>query len=120
MNTLILVAHGSRVHDAQREVESLASQLERMCVEQFRYVSAAFLEIASPSMSDQIKNHVGLGAKHITLLPYFLSVGKHVRSDLPDIVEQSQKKYPNVVFNLKEHIGASTLMLDLAKKCALD
>ena len=72
-------------------MEQAAKVLRRS--RQFFSVDCAYLEITPPSISDAIDASVQKGAKKILVLPYFLLMGNHVKSDIPRIVSQARKKY---------------------------
>ena len=45
-------------------------------------------------------------ASKITIFPYFLNSGVHIKSDIPVIVEKAKVKYDNCTFKLTLPIGA--------------
>ncbi len=76
-------------------MEQLARQLRRD--QQFPIVFCAYLEIASPSILEAIDRCVRKNAGEILILPYFLSMGNHVKSDIPRVVSVARKKYGHQV-----------------------
>ena len=69
-------------------------------------VEAAHMELASPSISDAFTACVDKGAVHIICHPYFLSsAGRHMREDIPQLLRDSQAKFPNVTYDLTPCIG---------------
>ena len=120
MHAILLVSHGSRREQSNHEVIQLCCQLNQYLEEHFDMVSAAFLEIASPSIPDGIKDCVSRGASTITVLPYFLSAGRHVAEDIPSIIHNARGDYPHIEFLMTPHVGAFTKMphlLSTAAKC---
>ncbi len=53
------------------------------------------------------------GCDEITVLPYFLSPGVHVISDVPAEIAAAQSKWPDKTITLLPHIGATQAMVDL-------
>ena len=92
MESLLVVAHGSRVQESNDEVGALVSQLATLD-SQYDCIECAFLEFAKPSIPDGLRQLIAAGAGHIVVLPYLLSAGRHVITDIPneiDIVRKEQ------------------------------
>ncbi len=118
MKALLLVAHGSRRKQSNKEVVVLTEKLKTNCTEQYQIFQAGFLEIAIPSIDSSIVECVNQGATSITVLPYFLNSGLHVIKDIPNAVEKMQQKFPYVKIKMVQHIGASELMMNLLVEAA--
>lgn len=91
MRAILLVAHGSRRDSANREVHALADKLQNSlnhCKDSHSVVSSCFLELAEPSIETGLSLLVSAGAKHIQVFPYFLTEGRHVREDIPKIINR--------------------------------
>ena len=113
MKALLLIAHGSRRQQSNDEVKIIAEKLYKHCANQYPIVDAGFLELAEPLIPDGIKRCVDRGASSIIVLPYFLNSGTHVVTDVPEIVNETQKHYPDIEIKISKHLGASDLMMDL-------
>jgi len=106
MKSLIIVAHGSRLAEANQEVAALTANIERNAPTEYSSIRFAFLEFTSPAIKEQIKELVDMGNSEIVIFPYFLSAGKHVTTDLPNELQNAKKQYPQVRFVLKNHLGS--------------
>ncbi|MFW2372208.1 MAG: sirohydrochlorin chelatase [Gammaproteobacteria bacterium] len=113
MKALLLIAHGSRRQQSNDEVKVIAEKLHHHCADQYPIVEAGFLELGEPLIPDGIKRCVERGATSVIVLPYFLNSGTHVVTDVPEIVNETQKHYPEVDIKVSKHLGASDLMMDL-------
>jgi len=113
MRALLLVSHGSRRSQSNEEVNQLCERLNEEMGKSFEVIHSAFLEIASPSIPEGIKQCLEEGASSVTVLPYFLAAGRHVAEDIPSIVADSSEKYPGVSISITRHIGASDGMPQL-------
>jgi sirohydrochlorin ferrochelatase len=83
---LIVFAHGSSVASAN---EGVAQVTARMAVEGgYELVETAFLELAEPDLRQAVARLAERGADRIVVIPYFLTLGIHLRRDLPRIVEE--------------------------------
>lgn len=98
MRSLLVVAHGSRRQAANDEVEALTKVICQQLVSNnplgITRVSTAFLELAEPSIEQGIDALLTEGSQDIWLMPYFLTNGRHVSVDIPEIVESFQMNLP--------------------------
>jgi sirohydrochlorin ferrochelatase len=119
MRALLLVAHGSRRNASNDEVRKLAEQLRAQATD-FQYVSCAFLELADPSIPSGLEDCQRAGAKEAVVLPYFLSAGRHVAEDIPNIVEKFTSLHPEMQVVIAPYLGTAPqlpdTLLQLAKK----
>lgn len=117
---IILFAHGSRVDEANSGVRDLAKQVQRMGG--FQYVHAAFLEMAQPDLPAAIADAVAAGRRHIIVVPYFLTMGVHLRRDLPELVARERDHYPGVEIHvsdsLENHPSLPSIILDRIRAVA--
>ncbi len=106
MENIILIGHGSPKKDANNiELTGrlLHSAIHPNCNN--NCVKVAYLQFAEPEIADAIRDCVQNGAKRIILHPYFLSSGMHVTKDIPEIIKESEKKYPDTEFVYTEPLG---------------
>jgi len=116
MKALILVAHGSRRIDSNKEVERLAARLASKAASRFDIIGPAFLELATPSIPDAIESCIEQGASSVQVLPYFLSCGAHVTDDIPQQVAIKQQQYPEVDIRIADYLGTVDVMADVLLK----
>ncbi len=115
---LLLVAHGSRLEDANQEIERMAERLREQLGEEYGIVRHAFLEIAEPDIPTGIDACVAQGAITIQVLPYFLAAGRHVRDDIPGIVEEARRKHSSVAIHLQDYLGLNEAMPEFLARTA--
>ena len=110
MTGILVVAHGSRWDGANGEVEHLICKLlEKVDYDQLSY---AFLQFGSPSIEDQIAEMVKKGCTRIIVFPYFLTGGKHLCSDIPEILKHAAKVF-GIEILIAEHIGGHPKLVDI-------
>jgi precorrin-8X/cobalt-precorrin-8 methylmutase len=106
MENIILVGHGSSKKDANN-IELTGRLLHNMihpgCNKSC--VKVAYLQFAHPDISETIQTCVQEGAQRIIIHPFFLSSGMHVTKDIPEIVEEARKTYPDREFIFTEPLG---------------
>lgn len=113
MKALLLIAHGSRREASNDEVRALARDLQRRAAGQFDLVVPAFLELAEPSIPDGVDECVRQGASEIRVVPYFLSAGRHVATDIPGELAQAAQAHPGVRIDMSPYLGQHPRVTDL-------
>ncbi len=108
---ILLIAHGSRHEEANADTYHLAAELRRRGP--YALVEVAFLELAEPRLDQGAGRCVEQGATRVTMLPYFLSAGVHVRRDLAEARERFAERYPHVTFRLAEPLGRHPLLVEV-------
>jgi sirohydrochlorin ferrochelatase len=112
MQALLVVAHGSRRATSNQEIFDLIDVLITKTTH-YITIQAAFLELATPSISEGIDNCVKNGATEVVVLPYFLSAGRHVAEDIELALSPKRQQYPQLTITIKPHIGAANGMADM-------
>ncbi|MDD2541584.1 MAG: CbiX/SirB N-terminal domain-containing protein [Desulfuromonadaceae bacterium] len=105
MTTAILImAHGSRISEANDAAREVAAMVREMTG--FDIIEVSFRELHEPNIQQGIDTCVARGADRILLMPYFLFMGAHVQHDLPEEIEEAQKRHPGLVMEMGGHLGA--------------
>lgn len=107
---VLLIAHGSRRAEANRDLAELAQQLI-----EYPIVEVAYLELAEPTISAGALKCVGQGAGRVLMLPYFLSAGTHVTADLEQHRQELAAAHPDVEIRLCPPLGLHPLMTDIVR-----
>jgi sirohydrochlorin ferrochelatase len=108
---ILMMAHGSRIaeaNDAARDVAAMVRELTG-----FEFVEVSFRELHEPDIQQGIDTCVDLGAERILLMPYFLFMGAHVRHDLPEEIEEAQKRHPGLIMEMGGHLGAHRKLAEI-------
>ena len=108
---LIIMAHGSRNAEANQEFEALVERIrsaeDRSGENGFGQVHAAFLELAEPTLREAAERAVKAGAEELVVYPLFFNRGRHVRSDIPALVEQVREAFPQCRVELLDYFGTA-------------
>ena len=120
MHALLLIAHGSRREASNEEVRELAAEFERIVGDRFDRVVPAFLELAEPDIPAGVDLCVEAGATSVTAVPYFLSAGRHVASDIPAELEKAVRKHAAVTIHQSDYLGKHKSIPELLLALALD
>ena len=118
MRALVLFAHGSRDPLWHRPMQAVAERVTLRLPS--TKVVCAYLELSTPSLLDAVQALVEQGCTHVRVVPMFLGVGKHVREDLPVILQALRDAHPHVAFEPLAAVGEHPDLLDLMADIALD
>lgn len=108
---VLLIAHGSRRAAANADLQHLAGEVSRRGG--YAIVETAFLELAEPDIPTGGRRCIARGARRVLLLPYFLSAGVHVSSDLEEHRQTLAGEFPAAEFILCPHLGLHPLMTQI-------
>ncbi|MBI4458889.1 MAG: CbiX/SirB N-terminal domain-containing protein [Acidobacteria bacterium] len=117
VTAILIFAHGSAVPEANQSVVRLAEEVSRRTNSP---AACAFLELAQPDLAATVAGFVATGIRRIVVIPYFLSMGVHVRQDLPRLIEQQRALFPKVEIlvgqSLESHPGMAEVVLDRVRE----
>lgn len=110
MNTeprIILLAHGSSDQRWCQTFEKLATPT----LESVAGSRIAYMELAEPSLETIISEGRKDGIDTFTIIPLFLAAGRHLRKDVPGMIEELQATH-NVTITLAPPIGENPQLGD--------
>lgn len=102
-DALILLAHGSRDPRWREPFEALETALATRLK---RPTRLAYMELCDPLLTDTIDALAAHGATRIDILPLFFAAGRHLREDVPTMLEVSQREHPKCPITLLDPVGA--------------
>ena len=108
---ILMMAHGSRIAEANDAAREVASMVQEMTG--FEIVEVSFRELHEPNIQQGIDACVAKGAERILLMPYFLFMGAHVQHDLPEEIEEAQKRHPDLIMEMGAHLGAHCKLAEI-------
>lgn len=85
---VLLIDHGSKRSTSNQRLEKLRDIYQDRSPDHYS-VKAAHMEIAEPSIQHQIREFCKEGVKTIVCHPYFLSPGRHVLEDIPELIQEA-------------------------------
>ncbi|MBP9866190.1 MAG: CbiX/SirB N-terminal domain-containing protein [Candidatus Omnitrophica bacterium] len=103
MRAILLLSHGSKSLASQAEVAELGRRIAREG--ECAYVQHAYLDTAEPLFTNALETLIVRGATQIVVVLHFLNTGNHVTRDIPELLEQARKKYPEIVFYVTRPVG---------------
>ena len=109
---IIIVDHGSKVAAANERLERLCEGYAKTRAPKHWVVRPAHMELASPSIGEAFDALVAAGCATIVCHPFFLSQGRHVREDVPALLDEAASRH-NVPYSLTPPLGEAPALLDL-------
>ncbi|MDX2180304.1 MAG: CbiX/SirB N-terminal domain-containing protein [Bryobacteraceae bacterium] len=94
MTGIIVFAHGSSVESANEAVRDVV----RSMIEAggFPLVETAFLDGGEPRLEGAVERLLARGVAKIVVVPYFLTLGLHLKRDLPELIERVRHAHPQL------------------------
>ncbi len=108
---ILLFAHGSPVEEANDGVRELAAKIE--VAGPYNYVRAAFLDGGEPDLPAAVAQAADAGIERLIIIPYFLTVGLHLRRDMPKLVDAARAKHSAMKITVGQSLEAHPLMPSL-------
>ena len=90
---VVIFAHGSSIESANAAVEAVAAAAAQSGDFQ---VEVGFLAPVHPTLEEAAAKLIARGARRVTIVPYFLTLGLHLQRDLPNIVARIQESHAGV------------------------
>ncbi len=100
--TLLLVGHGSRGREGNKETIDFAAQWRALHPE-WR-IEACFIEHADVLLDEGL-NRAARGATKVLVIPFILNAAGHVKMELPAALESARERHPAVEFAVTRHLG---------------
>ena len=118
MTAITVFGHGSSVESANQAVRDFTVQLGSRGG--FPLIEPSFLELGQPDLPEAVRRLVERGATRIIVIPYFLTLGIHLKRDLPRIVAELRLIYSGIDIEITEpmdgHPALVDVLLDRAKE----
>jgi len=111
--TVLLVGHGSRNREGNREILEFAAQWRE------RHpgwrIDACFIEHAEVLL-DAGLDRAAQGARRVITLPFILNAAGHVKMELPAAIERARERHPGVRFACTRHLGMGREIFAVLKR----
>jgi sirohydrochlorin ferrochelatase len=114
---LLVLVHGSPRASANEPMHRVVELIRERGV--YPIVEVGFMECNEPTIPEAVESCVEQGATRVIAVPYFLHTGNHVADDLPTLLEEAKRRYPEVEFLMGDFIGRAPELTDILLKRAL-
>ena len=99
---ILLVGHGSRNRDGNKETLHFAAQWRELHPE-WR-IEVCFIEHAEVLLDDGLDRAARNAAK-VLVIPFILNAAGHVKMELPAALNEARARHPQVEFGVTRHLG---------------
>ncbi|RTL47413.1 MAG: sirohydrochlorin chelatase [Rhodocyclaceae bacterium] len=100
--TLLLVGHGSRNREGNKEILHFAAQWRER--HPTWRIEVCFIEHADVLLDEGL-NRAAHNAKRVVVIPFILNAAGHVKMELPAAIEEARSRFPAVQFECTRHLG---------------
>lgn len=111
--TILLVGHGSRAADGNREIEQFV-QLWRERQPAWR-IEVCFIEFAEPQL-DAGLTRAAQGASRVIVVPLILNAAGHAKMEIPAHIAAARLRHPATEFVYARHLGAVEPVLHILQR----
>ena len=111
MRGIVVAAHGSR----SPEVDETMQFIMKIACEKVQEmpVQLGYLGCGHPSIEEALDHLREEGAETITIIPYFLFQGIHVKETIPEIAEMYQKQHPEMRVEVGKSLGEDARLAEV-------
>lgn len=110
---VLLLGHGSIREQANVEVRAMWDMMKEQLPE--LQISGCFVEVAEPTLEQEIDRLAAIGVERIVIVPMFLTRGQHLSNGIPRILEAMRQKYNDIRIDLTRHLGIDPLLAEIIK-----
>jgi sirohydrochlorin cobaltochelatase len=111
---VLVVGHGTRSQEGVAEFFRLTDHLREKFPQ--RLCATGFLEFATPTIDEGLRELVQQGARRITAVPGMLMAAGHAKNDIPSELNEFQARTPDISITYGTELGLHARMLQAAKE----
>lgn len=111
---LLVIGHGTRDSSGLAEFAKVVQEVEK----QIRPipVQAAFLELATPTISAGLEQLIERGIRRVVVSPLLLFTAGHARQDIPAAVDVALQRHPEIEWRQADSLGCHPALLELSHR----
>ena len=116
-STVLLVGHGSRFVEGNREIEQFAANWREQHPDW--HIETCFIEFAEVLLDaglDNAARHANDNSKKVIVAPLILNAAGHVKMEIPEFIEQARLRHPDIEFVYARHLGADEAVLTILNR----
>ena len=108
---LLIIDHGSKRKEANDMIFDVVAMLQKTKPQLI--IEGCHMELAAPTIEDGVRKCVEKGATKIIAQPYMLSPGRHATKDIPNLLNDAIKLFPDVTLTISSHFGVAPKICEL-------
>ncbi|MFN3504683.1 MAG: precorrin-8X methylmutase [Caldimicrobium sp.] len=115
MPKIVIVLHGSPKKEANNWDPFLKILAETLNLPE-EDIKLAYLQFGEPSLENRIEELIQNGDKDIVVHPFFLSEGHHVTKDIPSIIDNFKRTYPDINIIYTKPLGLHEKLAEIVQE----
>ncbi len=116
-STVLLVGHGSRNSEGNREIDQFAANWREQ--NPGWHIETCFIEFADVLLDaglDNAAKHAAVNSQKIIVVPLILNAAGHVKMEIPHFIDEARERHPELEFIYARHLGANEAILTILKR----
>jgi len=110
MKAILYIGHGTRSKKGAEEATNFVKRVMKRVAAPIQELG--FLELTKPLIDEGFRRCVERGATEISVIPLFLLAAGHIKEDIPRILSELKKTFPDVRVDVKDPFGVQDRLLD--------
>lgn len=111
-DTILLVGHGSRDNDGNREIQQFAECWRQKLPNE--RIEVCFIEFADILLEEGL-SRAAKNSERVLVLPLIINAAGHVKLEIPSFIARARLQFPHVQFIYGRHFGAETPLLEIVQ-----
>ena len=111
MKGVLVVAHGSRAKETEATLEAIVSMVQAQIPQ--TNIEYAFMEFSDRTIEKGFSALAAKAITEITIVPYFLFTGIHIKQDIPEMVAECAANYPDIKISMTLPLGVDQRLADI-------
>jgi len=111
--TILLVGHGSRDPNGNKEIEQFSNQWRAHHPDW--NIEVCYIEFADVLLDEGFDN-AAKSASRVLVIPLILNAAGHVKMEIPEHLEKARQRHPDVEFIYGKNLGVSMSLLTAVKR----
>jgi len=108
---LIILGHGSKAPEATETLAAVTAMVREKAA--YDRVDYASLQLSEPDLAAVVREQAGTGMNQITVLPFLIAAGQHVKTDIPEALVELGREFPAVKMHLGRPLGADPRLAEI-------
>ncbi len=105
------MAHGSREGDTEKTMQKITEYVRQGL--EGALVEEAYLQFRDRNLEKGLESLIQKGVTDISVIPYFLFEGVHIKEDIPAELEEFKALHPGVKITMGKTLGADRRLADI-------
>ena len=111
MKGVLVIAHGSRATESEAALDSVVAIVKERLPDV--PIECSFMGYSDRTVEKGIRALVDKNVTEIRVVPYFLFMGIHMKEDIPEMIAELTKDYPNISISMGQPLGLDTRLAEI-------